>query len=77
MLFPRISPIKDTNYMPPLRCQQCGAILERSKTPTMTSYPINDVYECPKCSAEHYMLADNVLCTEKAYRDRIRAFYNV
>lgn len=75
MLFPRISPIKDKNYMPPLRCQHCGAILETSKTPMFVSFPIQTVFDCPRCGEEHYMLADHVLCTTKEYYNRIHAFY--
>lgn len=75
MRIHRIRSKQDAEYIPPLRCQKCGAILQPTKKLILTSYPINLVYDCTKCGTEHYMLVDQVLCTEEDYRRRIREQY--
>ena len=56
-------------------CMKCGTILEHSKGLWLTEYPIDWVFECPNCGTTHFLLADNVLCTEEDYESRVRMNY--
>lgn len=54
------------------RCLECGEFLMEPKDRFyLTSYPIQWVYECPRCKSIHFLLADEVLCTEKEFDRRI------
>ena len=57
-------------------CLRCGAVLGPQKDMLyLTSYPVNEVYQCTVCGTVHYMLADNVLCTEQEFDRRIYRSY--
>ena len=57
-------------------CQNCGGVLENTKEYYMTEAPIEFILECPVCHEKHFMLTDNVLCTESEYNKRIHKHYN-
>ena len=57
-------------------CKNCNCKLEYPKNRIyLTSYPIDFILECPNCKQEYYLLIDNVLCTEKEYKERIYKHY--
>lgn len=64
-----------TEYM----CQKCeDGFLSTETTGTyLTSYPIWQVLECPKCGAVHFLLYDKVLCTEEEFDRRICHNYHL
>lgn len=58
------------------RCLECGEFLMEPKDRFyLTSYPIDDVFECPACHTKHFILADKVLCTEDEFDRRIYRNY--
>lgn len=58
-------------------CQGCKAGVLRSAAGWMTSFPIDEVWECPICNTRHFLLFDKTLCTESEYNARISKHYRL